>query len=479
MALTSVDDLRETLIDLKLVTPDQWAACLQEIDGTLARSPDAVLNALAQRHVLTSYQVHRLRQGEVDGLVLGRYKLLYRNAAGSFARVFRAADVDTGGMYAVKVLRQRWARDPEAVEAFHREAELCLPFRHKNIVRIFEVGSQGDYHYFSMEFVEGGNLRDFIRIRKKLEPLEATRYALDIAEGLEYALARGVTHRDLKMTNVLISTEGVAKLVDFGLAGCMRGEENEATQRALEYAAIEEGTGAPNNDPRSDLFFLGAIYYELLAGEPPYERTRSREERRRISRYVNVPPLEQVAPEVPPSTVRIVKRLMQIDPRLRYQSPTELIADLRAELELLGRQKSDGPVAVASNNGDERPAVIFAENRRRHQDVLRRFFTEQGYRVLVISDLQRSLQRLEAEPAACLVILGEGFGEAAFPAIRRACAVADRQHKPIVAVIPRRFAQWSKTLPSSENLRVLTQPISLGELHRAVGEVCSASRAGS
>src|SRR6218665_1389137 len=132
-----------------------------------------------------------------------------------------------------------------------------------------------------MEFVEGGNLRDFLKIRGKLAPAEACRFALDIARGLEYALKFGIAHRDLKSTNVLMSSTGVAKLIDFGLAAdeSLLNRAGTDLQQALEYSTLEKGSGAPPNDPRSDLFFLGTILYEMVAGQEPYPRTRDREER--------------------------------------------------------------------------------------------------------------------------------------------------------------------------------------------------------
>ncbi len=199
--------------------------------------------------------------------------------------------------------------------------------------------AKGESHYFTMEFVEGGNLRDFLNIRKKLSPIEATRCLIDLAEGLDYASRMGVTHRDLKLTNVLMSTKGVAKLVDFGLAGdeVMDSEAGgDSLQRALEYATLERGTNAPPNDPRSDLYFLGGIYYELLTGVPPYPRTHSREERKQFTRYSSIRPIRSVDPNVPKGVVEIVERLMKIQPEQRYQSAglvrTEALAVL-AELE--------------------------------------------------------------------------------------------------------------------------------------------------
>lgn len=109
-------------------------------------------------------------------------------------------------------------------------------------------------------------------------PIESAQALLDMAEGLEYALSKGMTHRDFKLTNVLMSSDRVAKLVDFGLASLNSTESgtDEGGLRALKYATLEKGTGAPDDDPRSDLYFLGGVVYELLTDSPPYPATKDR-----------------------------------------------------------------------------------------------------------------------------------------------------------------------------------------------------------
>ncbi|MBR9804175.1 serine/threonine protein kinase, partial [bacterium] len=167
---------------------------------------------------MTPFQAESIRKLDTGLLILGGNKLLYPNASGSFARVFRGENLDTGEMVAVKVLRNRWNNEPDTIDLFQREAELGQKLKHPNIVSIYNIGFEEGYHFFTMEFVEGGSLRDFVQIRKSIAPLETLKYSIDIARGLEYALKFGVTHRDLKTTNVLFSVDGKAKLIDFGLA---------------------------------------------------------------------------------------------------------------------------------------------------------------------------------------------------------------------------------------------------------------------
>jgi serine/threonine protein kinase len=381
-------------------------------------------------------------------------------------------------MMGLKVLRQRWAEDPKAVQEFRKEAELGRALKHENIVPIYEVGESNGQHYFAMEFVEGGNLRDFINIRKKLTPQEATKCVLDLAEGLHYSFSKGATHRDLKMTNVLMSSQGVAKLVDFGLAGVAEDErsDGESSQRALEYATLEKNTGAPRDDPRSDLYFLGGIYYELLTGVPPLPRTKDRLERSQFSRYLQVRPVRSLEPGLPRSVAAIVDRLMQLNPSLRYQSPGEVLKDLRAAYVEMGQTPpessagSDAPGESSTPSAD--PAnlctVMCIEDRHKNQDILREYFSKHGYRVLVLSDLQRGLNRMKSSPPDCMVIMGDALGDAALKGFKEAQALQKKSSAGLVLVLAEQQSEWKSRLTEDDQCRVLVQPVTLRELRKVV-----------
>lgn len=471
MSFSTVDELGNTLVGLRLVEPQQLRECLFQLPA--AGGPPALLRSMEQKGYLTSYQIGRLEKGETDGLVVNGYKLLYRNAAGSFARVFRAQSVADGRMVGLKVLRQRLCSDPQAVQLFLREGEVGKRLIHRNIVPIYEVGSDRGQHYFSMEFVEGGNFRDFLKIRKKLSPEEATRYILDMAEGLSYALSQGYTHRDLKLTNVLISSQGVAKLVDFGLAGdeATLARMGDDMQRAVEYAALEKGTGAAPNDPRSDLYFLGAIYYELLTGTAPYEPTRSREERKQFSRYSNIRPVSSVDPAIPREVAEIVTRLMHTNPSERYQTPAEVVRDLKSAV---GGESE----AAAEQAGPERgsiPTILCIESRPKQQDVLREYFSKRGFRVLVLSDLQRGLHRISQNPPDCVMLMGEPLGDGILGAYQEAVQRARKSGTPVISVLAEKQNPLRDRMPETDTARVLVQPVTLRDLRREISRAINRS----
>uniref|UniRef100_A0A7C4LMN3 Serine/threonine protein kinase n=1 Tax=Schlesneria paludicola TaxID=360056 RepID=A0A7C4LMN3_9PLAN len=475
MSVPKLPKLEELLLDLRLVEPAQLQECRRSLGAHV--SSERLLQELESASFLTSYQTGKLRKGETDGLRLGRYKLLYRNASGSFARVFRACSIDTGQIVAIKLLRQRYAADPRVVNLFRREGELGKRLKHKNIVPIYEVASEGNQHYFTMEFVEGGNFRDFIKIRQKFSPQEATKYVLDMAEGLEYALSLGLTHRDLKLSNVLLSSQGVAKLVDFGLAGqdSALAAIEEEVDRAIEYATLEKNTAAPENDPRSDLYFLGAIYYELLTGQPPYPPTRSREERRQFSRYRNVRPVRSVDPGLPLSVAEIVTRLMDIHPDDRYQTPTEVIGDLRRVLN--GGGHGPAPAATDADTAarSAAPVVICIESRLKQQDALRDYLTKHGFRVLVMGDPVRALNRIDSEAPYGVVIIADALEseEDVVGVFKAAVTRCKKSRTPVVLALSAKLAHLREQLIEPPGAKVLVNAVTLRDVRNALAELNS------
>lgn len=460
MSFQTLDELQRVLRELELVSPAQLKCAMNEVGG-VTRQPGALLDALERQGALTSYQLSKLQKGDTEGLVLGRYKLLYRNASGSFARVFRACSLDDGKMIGLKVLRQRWASDPNYVKQFHREAEICKRLRHKNIVPIFDVGEDRGEHFLTMEFVEGGNLREFLKIRGQCSPIETAQCTLDMAEGLEYALSQGLTHRDFKLTNVLMSSERVAKLVDFGLASVSATEsgQDEGNLRALEYATLEKGTGAPDDDPRSDLFFLGAVVYEMLAGSPPYPPTKDRSERKQLSRYTNVRPIRSVAPEVPAALADIVDQLMRVNPNERFQSPTEVVQATRKAFKQLGATPRSG-----SNAGPK--TILCIESRPKHQDLLRDYLTKLGFRVLMMTDLQRGLMRLRTSPTDALLVMADSFADGTSEGFRELLRWKRSASTAVVAVLSPQQQEWKKSLEDLGTTRVLVQSIQLRDIRK-------------
>jgi len=461
MKFDSTEELSRHLIQLRLISDEQLQECQSHYP--ISSDPETLLQALEKIEGLTGYQTQKIRSADGAPLVLGNCKLMYQNASGSFARVYRGCRMDTGEMIGIKVLRQRHASVARSVAHFHREAELCMKLHHKNIVPTYEVGSEEGYHYFTMEFVEGGNLRDFIRIRGKLSSVEVLRCGVDMAEGLEYALTQGMTHRDFKPSNVLMSTRGVAKLVDFGLASDESTSEGESVL-AVEYATLEKNTGAPRNDPRSDLYFLGGILYELACGVSPWAGGGKREARKQFSRYTGVRPIRQVDPNVPGTVIEIIDRLLRVNPNERYQSATEALADMRSAL-----ADSD----AQPNGNDTLPrlsTVMCVESRVKQQDLLREYLSRHGFRVLVLSTWERALARLKSSPPDCLLMMGESSAEISSETYAEALRWSESQGLACVLVLPGHESEQKEVLRLNSASRVLVAPVTLRDVRSAIIE---------
>ncbi|MFO0974888.1 MAG: protein kinase [Planctomycetaceae bacterium] len=478
--IKSKDGLKSFLLTSRLLSAVEWARVEPEMGGISDVS--GLLQLLERRQLLTPLQTGRILKGETEGLVLGRYKLLYRNASGSFARVFRAVTVDDGQMVALKLLRERWADDPKTVASFQREARICQKFRHPNIVPILDIGSEGKFHYFTMEFVEGGNLRDFLKIRKMLNPVEATRAMLHICQGLEYALTLGATHRDLKLTNVLMSSSGVAKLVDFGLAGAESPSQSgtsDEVQRALEYASLERGTNAPRNDPRSDIFFAGAIYYELLSGEGPWQRTRDREERLLLSRYTNSRPLESLKPDLPSQIFPVVRRMMSVSPSDRYQTAADAVKDLRSVLTSLG-EHVDPPTTQQPLTIQVKPdfRLLVVDTQKKRCSVLKEYFEKHGFEVTFIQSPEMALDKLKSnKPPDGILFLADSIRDEVLTVFPQVQAYGRSQKVPCLAVFAAEDAEAvKKKVVSTRFGTTMYQPATLRDIRNHFEDIGAVTR---
>lgn len=386
---------------LGLVTEDQLLDAWAEL-GSRNAPADSLLRALERKGHLTPWQASKLIKGDTDGYFLGGYRLLYRIAAGSFGRVYRADNPRTGEIVAIKVLRKRWSEDSRKIELFEREGKVGIGLQHPNIVRILAVNrdpSTGQY-FIVMDFVEGGNLRDFLTIRKKLEPVEALRLLEETASGLAYAFSQGLTHRDLKPTNILIAANQTAKLVDFGLAelvGIGRTEEGE-NDRTVQYAGLERATNTRPGDPRSDIYFLGCTFFEMVTGRPLLVVSRADRTRLSRDRFELESLLHRDDPDLPPPIFSLITRMVAFDPSRRFQDYDQLmeaIHQVRAEMSGGGRTSPAGTG----------PKTIFVvEHNAKFQAEFRERLKASGYRVLISINPDQAVVRFAKEPFHALIV---------------------------------------------------------------------------
>jgi CheY-like chemotaxis protein len=450
---------------LGLVTESQLLEGWEEV-GKPGGDAEPLLRALERKGYLTPWQSQKLLKGDTDGYFLGGCRLLYKIASGSFGRVFRAEECSSGRVVAIKVLRRRWSDNPHNIELFEREGKVGLSLRHPNIVEVLSVHrdpATGSY-YIIMEFVEGNNLRDFLQIRKKLQPAEALRILDEAAAGLAYAYSRGITHRDVKLTNILISSQGVAKLVDFGLAKIYSsmGHADEKIERTVDYAGLEKATGVKPGDVRSDIYFLGCVLYEMLSGRSPLVMTRDRHARMQKQRFDNVAPLTAGDAAGPPSLLRLVESMMALDPQQRFQTPSQLLEAVRAV-----RREVEGGGDAARPGTPSARSVFVVEKSERLQGLFREQFKALGYRVLIAADPHRALDRFRRQPFDALVLNARSVGKEGQLVFEKILDEAGRHQQGCAGILllDREQAAWADGLTGRPGVAVLVRP-TLGQVVR-------------
>lgn len=455
---------------VNVVTDDQLREALDDL-GPAESDGNIFLRILERKGFISSWQSAKLAKLEPDGYILGGYRILYRIAAGSFGRVFRAVDPITGTVVAVKVLRRRCMEDPHKVELFEREGKIGLTLQHPNIVRILAVSKDAatGQHFIVMEFVEGGNLKDFLQIRKKLAAKEAVKILEQCAAGLAYAVTRGLCHRDLKPTNILISSQGQVKLVDFGLAEIAGGADDDASDvdRTVDYAGLERHTNVKSGDPRSDIYFLGCVFYEMLTGRPPFPLTRDKHARMSKARFINVQPVHPNETDAPPSVIALLDRMMALEPLDRYQTASQMHdAIRRAQVELEG-----GKADLSEPAGPRTVFVVEANEKLR--DTIREKFKEYGYRVLLAHDPARAVQRYKESPYHALIVDAGTAGEDGLVAMRSIVRLAEESGMKLAAVLVLNAEQadWQTDLPRGPRVAGLVRPITLKQLHLKLDEL--------
>jgi len=495
MGKPSAEKVAQRAFDLELLDERQ----LQEVWATFGTRDvrvDDFLQLLVRREFMTNYQVERLMKGERSGFFFGDYKVLYLVGTGTFARVYRAMQRESGQVVAVKVLRNRYSENPAQYGQFVREGTVGCSLRHPNIVPIYDVYSKAKTHFLVMEFIEGRNLREFVKVRGKIAPAEASRLMTDITEGLRYAFENGLTHRDLKMSNVLISSLGQAKLVDFGLAAM--DETLTAADlvdlpntRTIDYAALERATGVRRDDTRSDIYFLGCMFYHMLTGRPALSETRDRLQRLSKQRFQEVVPVRRIDQTIPDSVALVVNKAMMLDPSHRYQSPAAMLNDLAIAKKRLAddaRQKAaagggpPGRQGIQLNNNDtpgpptpeqKHHIVMVVESNAKMQDVFRQGLRRAGYRVLLTGDPHRALNRFRQDPsiAHCIVFNAQQLGQSALQMFNHFGQDRKTRSVPAVLLLDEDQHRWRKGAATSEHRVVLSMPITMKELRASLAQL--------
>ncbi len=264
----------------------------------------------------------------IGQLLDGRYELLEVIGTGGMAVVYKARCHRLNRLVAVKVLKDEFSADEDFLRRFRAEGEAVAMLSHPNIVQVFDVSASEDANYIVMELIDGISLKQYMEVKGILNWKETLHFATQIAKGLEHAHSRGIVHRDIKPHNVMVLKNGSVKVMDFGIAQVMN-KSNTLTKEALgsvHYISPEQAKGS-FTDSRSDIYSLGVVMFEMMTGRPPYDGDSPVAV---AIQHINggAPRPTSLNPNIPVGMEQIIMKAMALEPKDRYSSATELLADL-------------------------------------------------------------------------------------------------------------------------------------------------------
>ena len=301
----------------------------------------------------------------MENTINDKYEIICKLGAGGTSIVYKARDLNTGKLVAVKVLREEFVDNAEQITRFMRESHTLSNLSHPNIVNILDVGQMADGRYYiATDYVDGLTLKEYIKAKGCLNFEEIIDAALQICDGLEHAHENNIIHRDIKPQNILLSVDGTLKVADFGIARVLN--QNTLTMAgkdvvgSVHYISPEQARGM-HLDKRSDIYSLGVVLYEMATGKLPYGGSEAITV---AMKHVNQLPRKpkEVNPDIPQCLNDIILKCLAKDPALRYQSINELKQDLEGAAQdpqgyiiaaAVERSKSALRISEAEPQGDE------------------------------------------------------------------------------------------------------------------------------
>jgi serine/threonine protein kinase len=328
-APTTIDQFLELVRRSGLVD----SARLTALAPHSAETPKKLAARLVAGGLLTAFQAEQMLLGKWRGFTLGKYKVLERLGYGGNGTVYLCEHAVVRRRVAVKVLPTSKAESPTALTRFYREARAAGALDHAHLVKAHDIDQDNGLHFLVMDFVDGANLQDLVSRCGPLAPARAANYVAQAALGLEAAHAAGLVHRDVKPANILLDRRGVVRVSDLGLARffCENGDpltlrfDDHVVLGTADYVSPEQALNSHEVDARADVYSLGATFYFLLTGQPPFPGGKAAQ--KLIWHQVRQPvPVRRLRPEVPEEMADVVARMLAKDPKQRYQTAGEVVA---------------------------------------------------------------------------------------------------------------------------------------------------------
>jgi len=292
---------------------------------------------LVRNNIVTDRQLTRLKgvvDAERSGQKLPGYQVLGKLGAGAMATVFKARQISLDRMVAIKVLPRKFSTNRQFIERFYAEGRAAAQMNHANIVQAFDVAKAGEFYYFVMEYVEGETVHDAIVRDKRYGEMEAIDVTIMMADALLHAHEKGLIHRDVKPKNIIITSNGVAKLADLGLARAIDDKDAALAEKGKAYGtpyyiSPEQIRGEVNVGPQADIYSLGATLYHMLTGNVPFNGKNPTEVMQKHLKTPLIAP-DHVNPKLSAGISEVIEMMMAKDRRDRYKDASDLLVDLRA-----------------------------------------------------------------------------------------------------------------------------------------------------
>lgn len=341
MAKTNYDSIFGRMaVEWKLCSENEHKKCLVELkDKQSNDDPSTMKQLMLDKGVITRRQAKRLMEdiaSQKDNSQIPGYKILGKLGSGAMAVVYKAKQLSLDRTVAVKVLPNKFAEKSNYVERFYKEGQLAAKLNHNNIVQAIDVGESKGMYYFVMEYVEGKTIFDDLSKGLVYDEKVAIEIMIQLAGALEHAHAQGLIHRDIKPKNIMMTTSGVVKLADLGLARAASDVESAKAEKGKAfgtpfYIAPEQIRGKIDIDGRADIYGLGATFYHMVTGTVPFKGSNPAEVMKKHLTDQLVPP-DHINTSLSGGVSEVIETMMAKNKSERYSNPSDLLEDLKCVL---------------------------------------------------------------------------------------------------------------------------------------------------